>query len=334
VNFAWNSLIVYKRRNMEFFADVVLGYFDSGVGPLPGPYGFFDPDGDGFSGPDEPPVPSPTTVNAALKDEVEPSVNALSLPTGSYVTLGFTQGFVTNGIGNDIFIRESGAAGDRANVFVSSKANPTEADFVLLGTAQDNVTTALDLASIGFTDPVRAIRIVGLDERGVSPGFDVVNVKALQVLTAVGDLILTGGVDNDTMTGGNGRDNLTGNDGNDKLVGLNGDDQLFGDNGNDRLEGGNGNDLMNGGAGSDRFLCGRGRDTVVLERELFDKDIILDFQDGKDKLGIAKTIKFGQLSMEQRGNNTQVFFRRDLLAIVRGVDAEQLTRADFKTVIV
>jgi Ca2+-binding RTX toxin-like protein len=315
---------------MAFFADVVLDYFDSGAGPIPGPYGFFDPDGDGFSGPDEPPVPSPTTTSAALFDETDPAVNTLSLPTGSYVTLGFTQGFAVDGPGNDIFIRESGAAGDRANVFVSSKANPTEADFVLLGVAQDNVTTSLDLAAIGFNEPVRTIRVVGLDNRGVSPGFDVVNVQVLQVETAQGNRILNGSDGNDNITGGNGNDELTGNDGNDTLVGANGNDNLSGGDGNDRLDGGNGNDFMNGGAGNDRFFCGRGRDTVVLERELFDKDIIRDFRDGQDKLAISKTIKFGKLSIQDRGNNTQIFLRNDLLAVINGISADQITRADFK----
>lgn len=49
---------------------------------------------------------------------------------------------------------------------------------------------------------------------------------------------------------------------------------------------------MNGSLGSDRFFCGRGKDTVVLE--------------------------------------PQIFFRSDLLTLVRGADADQLSRADFK----
>lgn len=47
-----------------------------------------------------------------------------------------------------------------------------------------------------------------------------------------------------------------------------------------------------GDLGSDRFFCGRGKDTVVLE--------------------------------------PQIFFRSDLLTLVRGADADQLSRADFK----
>lgn len=315
-----------------YFADVVLDYFDSGVGPLTGPYGFFDPNGNGFKEPGEPDVPSLTTVNAALKDELDPAVNTLSLPTGSYVTLGFTQGFVVDGPGDDIFIRESGRAGDQANVYVSSKANPTAADFVLLGIAQDNVTTALDLSAIGFTDPVRAIKIEGLDNRGLSPGFDVVNVEVLQVLTATGDRIITGTDDNDQITGGNGKDNLVGNAGNDLLIGGKGNDNLSGDDGNDRLEGGDGDDFMSGGLGNDRYFCGKGKDTVVIQKGFFDKDVIRDFQDGQDKLGIGRNIRFDRLTFEQRGNNTLIRLRNDELAVVVGVDVDQFSRADVRTI--
>ena len=79
------------------------------------------------------------------------------------------------GIGNDIFIQEVGASGERANVFVSTDG----ITFTFLGLAQDDVTTAFDLASIGFATPVSFVKIVGLDSLGGSPGFDVANVQGL-----------------------------------------------------------------------------------------------------------------------------------------------------------
>ncbi len=150
------------------FADVVLDYSDSGAGSIPGPYGGEFPGGTGF--------PVPVSTNVVLADDPMSSpADFLSLPTGSFVTVGFTDETVLDGTGNDIFIQELGAVGERANVFVSS--NLTE--FVLLGIAQDDVTTELDLATIGFTEAVQAIKIVGLDNLGDSPGFDVVNVQVL-----------------------------------------------------------------------------------------------------------------------------------------------------------
>ncbi len=149
------------------YADVVLSYFDSGAGPIPGPYGGLGGAGGAF------PVAVPVSV--VLGTDVAGSETFLSLPTGSFVTVGFIDESVIDGVGNDIFIQEIGPAGERAEVYVSADG----LNFTLLGIANDAVTTAFDLASIGFTDPVVAIRIVGLDNLGGSPGFDVVNVQVL-----------------------------------------------------------------------------------------------------------------------------------------------------------
>jgi len=149
------------------FADVVLDYFDSGAGPFAGPYGGLGGIGGAFPG------AVPTSV--VLGTDTAGSETFLSLPTGSYITVGYIDETEIDGVGNDIFIREIGASGERAEVYVS-KDNVT---FVLLGIANDSITTSFDLASIGFTDAVTAIKIVGLDSLGGSPGFDVVNIEVL-----------------------------------------------------------------------------------------------------------------------------------------------------------
>ncbi len=151
------------------FADVVLEFFDSGAGPIAGPYGGTFPGGPGF--------PIPVSTDVVLGDDPGPTgfTDFLSLPTGSFVTVGFTDETVVDGVGNDIFITEVAGQGEKADVFVSSNL----VDFTFLGTADDGVTTAFDLATIGFSTPVQAIKIVGLDNLGGSPGFDVVNVKVL-----------------------------------------------------------------------------------------------------------------------------------------------------------
>lgn len=242
---------------MVFFADTVLEYFDSGLGPLPGPYGFVDPNGNGLIEPGEPGVGT-ISLNVVLGDEEFPSVDALSLPTGSFITVGFQNELIIDGPGNDIFIREVGAAGDRANVFVSADG----VNFTFLGLAQDNVTTAFDLASVGFTEPVQAVRIVGLDNQGASPGFDVANVQALQSIINGRRLIFTGTIEIDIMIGLNFRDDLRGLSGNDRIFGRDGGDFLRGDDGNDRIFGGNGRDLLSGGLGRDRLFGGWGNDVL------------------------------------------------------------------------
>ncbi len=149
------------------YADVVLDYWDSGTGIMAGPYGGEFPGGIGF--------PVSVSTSVVLGDDPGPSVDFLSLPTGSYVTVGFLDEIVFDGVGNDIFVQEIGGNGEKADVYISSD----DITYEFLGTAVDNVTTAFDLSDIGYVDMVSSVKIVGLDNLGGSPGFDVVNVQAL-----------------------------------------------------------------------------------------------------------------------------------------------------------
>lgn len=149
------------------YADYVFDYFDSGAGSMAGPYGGLTGAGGSF------PVAVPTSV--VLGSDVLGSETFLSLPTGSYVTVGFSDETVVDGIGNDIFIQEIGASGETANVFVTNDF----LSYFFLGVANDSTTTSFDLASIGWVGAVTGVRIVGLDSLGGSPGFDVVNVQVL-----------------------------------------------------------------------------------------------------------------------------------------------------------
>jgi len=146
------------------YADIVLDYFNSGAGSFAGPYGGTFPGA----------FPVPISTSAVLGPDGA-VVDFLSLPTGSYVTVGFLDEIVSDGVGNDIFIQEVGGNGEKANIFVSSDF----VNFAFLGLAIDNGVTSFDLASIGFTGQVKALKIVGLDAGGASPGFDVVNIQAL-----------------------------------------------------------------------------------------------------------------------------------------------------------
>jgi len=99
----------------------------------------------------------------------------LSLPTNSYVIVQFTDNLVVDRIGDDLFIEEAGGSGEFADVYISYDGK----NFSFLGRAQDNGITSFDLAKIGFPKPVRFVKVVGLDERGGSPGFDLVSIYAL-----------------------------------------------------------------------------------------------------------------------------------------------------------
>jgi hypothetical protein len=153
-----------EARAAIIIADTVIDYFDSGAGPMAGPYGGTFPGA--F------PVPVPlshaTDGNAAT---------FVSLPLNSSITLGFSGGFVFDGPGLDLFVSEVGSNDETANVFVSSNFGLT---FTLLGVATTATVSGFDLAAIGFTENVNAVKIVGLDNFGASPGFDVAFVQGLE----------------------------------------------------------------------------------------------------------------------------------------------------------
>lgn len=125
-------------------------------------------------------------------------------------------------------------------------------------------------------------------------------------------------------------DILTGTERKDTIDGLGGNDRLSGLGGNDTLVGNRGNDILLGGLGSDRFTGGRGRDTFALETGA-GKDKFLDFRDKQDRLGLSAGLTFGQLSFKQRGDNLLVKAGNDALAILTGIDRNQISKADFST---
>ena len=128
----------------------------------------------------------------------------------------------------------------------------------------------------------------------------------------------------DIIFGGAGNDRIGGKGGNDELFGEAGDDQIWGDDGDDILRGGLGNDTLTG----DDFSGGSGSDTFILAMNE-GTDIIVDFQDGEDLIGLADGLTFGQLSINQDRKNTLISVQQETLAILQGVNANLLTEADF-----
>ena len=145
-------------------ADTVIAFHDSGAGPMAGPYGGT--------------FPGAFPVAVPLSHATDGLGNTfLSLPTGSYITLGFSGGFVFDGTGLDLFVSEVGGADEQAEVWVSSDFGGS---FTLLGIATTATVSGFDLASIGYAGNVNAVKIVGLDSLGGSPGFDLAFVQGLE----------------------------------------------------------------------------------------------------------------------------------------------------------
>ena len=115
----------------------------------------------------------------SIKPEIILGANTnyfLSLPTGSYVIVGFRDNEIIDYPNqDDIIIVENGCNHEQAEIFVSSDGKK----FTRLGIVNDCDKNSLDLQTINYTRPVKYIKIVGLDNKGGSPGFDVVSISGL-----------------------------------------------------------------------------------------------------------------------------------------------------------
>jgi serralysin len=133
------------------------------------------------------------------------------------------------------------------------------------------------------------------------------------------------------LTGQNLGGILCGEGGNDNLSGMGGNDALCGGTGNDILNGGTGNDISYGGAGRDIHIGGAGSDTFALTLNS-GVDVVKDFQNGRDKIGLSMELNPEILDIVQQGKNTVVGVGDQHLAILSNVKASQITAADFVTV--
>lgn len=150
-------------HSQEQYADVILDSYS--VDPL-GFYGadILDFDNTGF-------------MLVSTKVCVGNNTWFVSIRKGSYITVGFVDNLIFNAPDqNDIFIEEYGAASELADIFISSDNGVT---FTYFGQIDGGVTNEIDLEDIGYTGLVNAIKIVGLDNNGTAPGFDVVRVYGI-----------------------------------------------------------------------------------------------------------------------------------------------------------
>ncbi|HEY9643954.1 MAG TPA: hypothetical protein V6C57_25915 [Coleofasciculaceae cyanobacterium] len=124
------------------------------------------------------------------------------------------------------------------------------------------------------------------------------------------------------------------------LVGLGGKDVINAKNGNDIVLGGNNNDILNGGNGDDILFGGKGKDIlkgdagadvfVVAPKTGF--DLIKDFRNGEDLIGLGGNLSFQDLTFVQQAKGTLMKAGSEKLAFLQGASANQLTAIDFTQV--
>ncbi len=316
------------------YADIVIDYYNSGAGPIDdGPYGGTYPGS----------YPVAVPLSHVLGND-GPIVDFVSLPTGSYITVGFKDEVVIDGVGDDIFITEVAARGERAEIYVRAGKGA----FTLLGVADGGSTSSFDLSDINFNGFVSEVKIVGLDNNGGSPGYDVVNIRALTagLIDLSESNTLDGSSTGDIISLGKGKDNFHGLGGNDQAFGNRGNDKLFGNKGKDLLDGGKGSDKLFGGAGNDEIYGGAGKDRIVggkgddmlyggSQADVFvfagadGNDTIFDFEVGLDMIKIkGKTAQFTDLTISQSGDDAIVDYDATTITLT-DINASDLSVTDF-----
>ena len=83
------------------------------------------------------------------------------------------------------------------------------------------------------------------------------------------------------------------------------------------LDGGLDIDRLWGGAGADKFVIRKGRDI----------DIIQDFENGQDRLATPRGIK--SVGLDQVGRKTLISSGNDVIGVLVGIRANQITITDF-----
>ncbi len=155
-----------------------------------------------------------------------------------------------------------------------------------------------------------------------------------------------GGEGEDTLVGGTGVDILYGNEGNDLIYAGSGDNFFYGNQGNDTLMGGEVNDVLYGGKGDDLLIGGDGEDWLFgdlgndilmggegpdrfIIRKSAGVDLIVDFTEGEDLIGLSEGLTFNDLTFNQGNNGLLIYAGDELLAILNEMDISVMNPDNF-----
>ncbi|MGF1673455.1 MAG: choice-of-anchor Q domain-containing protein, partial [Rivularia sp. (in: cyanobacteria)] len=150
------------------------------------------------------------------------------------------------------------------------------------------------------------------------------NATGTDTFTNIERVVLNGGDEANTIDASN-------YGGSAFLYGRGGNDTLIGGDGNDNLYGGEGDDTLIGGGGNDRLYGGDGKDTFVIS-SLTGRDVIYDFENGVDLIGLSDDLTFEDLlfkSSGSNGSNTNILQGNQVLATLIGIDINSIDKSNF-----
>ncbi len=246
------------------------------------------------------------------------------------------------GAGNDILLGDLGndtLIGRSGDDLLFGSAG---ADFIGGSLGSDTIYGGMDSDILkGGADNDTVLGDIGDDTICGGDGEDALfgNVGADLIDGCAGNDTINAGQDSDTVLGNTGSDLLDGDAGDDYLAGNQGADTLNGGDGNDTLNGGKDNDILTGDTGDDWLRGDFGNDTLIgggnldtfVLTEGYGSDIILDFQNGEDLLGLAAGLTFSQLAITQSSGATLISIASsgEVLASLQGVQSNLIGVEDF-----
>jgi len=216
-------------------------------------------------------------------------------------------------VGGSIFVRDGiRASVDLSNVVLLNIENIVSifsvtqlsiAQLASISTIQANALKIEDEGEIVLKDFSLDVYSLTLSDYG--------NSVTLPVHNSLYNLLIYGGLGNDVVAGGDNGNTIYGGGGNDRLVGGVEWDHLYGDSGNDVLIGGEGWDDIVGGSGNDLLTGGWGGDSFRFGKSE-GVDTISDFTSGLDNLYFENLLhgEFayrGSAAFTSRGNSEARF---------------------------
>jgi Ca2+-binding RTX toxin-like protein len=254
--------------------------------------------------------------------------------------------------------------GDGADSFYSSKFK--NADSVDMGTGDDVVYVmvggsntgtpafgSFDMAKLDGGAGTDTLYFVESTTGGVELNLSIGGAVNFENLSGTqGSETIRGNSGNNILYGDGGSDIIYGGDGNDILAGndqivesdnatVDAKDNLYGEAGDDTLFGTDSDNVLDGGTGADKIYSGNGSDTIVIRSgdggsALANADIIFEYTDGSDVIGLDDGLQYSQLIIAQgtgsNASDTIISIGSEYLAILTGIDVSVLSEADFTPV--
>ncbi|NER96177.1 MAG: calcium-binding protein [Symploca sp. SIO1B1] len=161
-----------------------------------------------------------------------------------------------------------------------------------------------------------------------------------------GDNLIYGGANVDIINAGNGNNEIFAGEGDNLIIVGDGNNLIYGGAGKDRIVTGAGDDIIraaggnnyiDAGAGNNTIYSGSNNDQFVLTSGSGASQII-QFDVGKDLLGLTEGLTFEQLSITQGSNGNEFFTEisiagsNDLLTTLNWVQADAITASSFTAV--